>query len=96
MPGRVAAARTKPRKTRAITTFSFQSASANATIEITTIVETAALLHDLDKMLPAEDPLKALGHGAAGAEWLRQRGYDELAPAVASHPVMEIGGAPTY
>ena len=38
---------------------------------------------------------RPLGHGAAGAEWLRQRGYAELAPAVASHPVMELGTAPT-
>jgi len=59
-------------------------------------VEAAALLHDLDKMLPDDDPLKPLGHGAAGAEWLRQRGYSELAPAVASHPVMELGTAATY
>lgn len=59
-------------------------------------VETAALLHDLDKMLPDDDPLKALGHGAAGAEWLRQRGMPELAPAVACHPVMEIGTATSY
>ena len=61
-----------------------------------TTVETAALLHDLDKMLPDDDPLKALGHGAAGAEWLRQRGYRELAPAVAAHPVMELGYATSY
>ncbi len=47
-------------------------------------------------MLPADDPLKVLPHGAAGAEWLRQRGFDELAPAVASHPVMEIGNADSY
>jgi putative nucleotidyltransferase with HDIG domain len=61
-----------------------------------TLVETAALLHDLDKMLPDEHPLKSLGHAAAGAEWLRQRGNPELAPAVASHPVMAIGTAATY
>ena len=61
-----------------------------------TLVETAALLHDLDKMLPADDPLKQLGHGAAGAEWLRRRGHAELAPAVANHPVMEIGEAASY
>ena len=47
-------------------------------------------------MLPLDDPLKALGHGAAGAEWLRQRGFDELASAVAVHPVMELGSAETY
>ncbi len=57
---------------------------------------TAALLHDLDKMLPESDPLKALGHGPAGAEWLRQHGHPELAEAVASHPVMTIGNADSY
>jgi HD superfamily phosphodiesterase len=61
-----------------------------------TAVETAALLHDVDKMLPDDDPLKALGHGAAGAEWLRQRDHAELAPAVASHPVMAMGTAASY
>jgi putative nucleotidyltransferase with HDIG domain len=60
------------------------------------LVESAALLHDMDKMLPDEDALKPLGHGAAGAEWLSQHGYGELAPAVASHPVMEIGRAMSY
>ena len=42
-------------------------------------------------MLPEDDPLKALGHGAAGAEWLRQRGYAELARPWRVHPVMELG-----
>ena len=60
------------------------------------LVAAAALLHDLDKMLPADDPLRALGHGAAGAEWLRQRGFDELAPAVANHPVMAIARPDSY
>jgi putative nucleotidyltransferase with HDIG domain len=59
-------------------------------------VEAAALLHDLDKALPEDDPLRTLGHGAAGAEWLRQQGYDELAPAVAAHPVMEMAATETY
>ena len=30
------------------------------------LVETAALLHDIDKALPADHPLRALGHGRAG------------------------------
>ncbi len=51
------------------------------------LVETAALLHDLDKALPMDDPLRALGHGHAGARWLETNGYPELAPAVDSHPV---------
>jgi putative nucleotidyltransferase with HDIG domain len=51
------------------------------------LVETASLLHDLDKALPSDDPLRALGHGHAGARWLEQNGFEELAPAVDTHPV---------
>lgn len=58
--------------------------------------EAAALLHDLDKALPQDDPMRELGHGAAGAAWLRRRGYEELAPAVAQHPVMQIGHAASF
>ncbi|MCY7418924.1 MAG: DNA internalization-related competence protein ComEC/Rec2, partial [Chloroflexi bacterium] len=50
------------------------------------VVETAALLHDLDKALPPDAPLRALGHGHAGARWLVERDFAELAPAVATHP----------
>ena len=56
------------------------------------LAETAALLHDIDKALPADHPLKALGHGRAGAAWLRDSGHAELARAVASHPVMHLDG----
>ena len=34
------------------------------------LVETAALLHDVDKALPADDPLRALPHGEGSAAWL--------------------------
>jgi putative nucleotidyltransferase with HDIG domain len=61
-----------------------------------TLIETAALLHDVDKMLPDDHRLKSLGHGAAGAEYLRELGHGELAAAVASHPVMAIGEAQSY
>jgi putative nucleotidyltransferase with HDIG domain len=54
------------------------------------LVETAALLHDVDKLLPADHGLKPLGHGDAGARWLEERGYGELAPAVAGHPVTRL------
>src|SRR3954452_24369282 len=60
------------------------------------LVESAALLHDMDKMLPEDDGIKPLGHGAAGPEWPSQCGDADLAPAVASHPVMEIGLAASY
>jgi hypothetical protein len=51
------------------------------------LAETAALLHDVDKALPADHPLKALGHGAAGAAWLTEAGHAELARTLIAHPV---------
>jgi hypothetical protein len=57
------------------------------------MVETAALLHDIDKALPREHPLRALGHGAAGAAWLSEAGHAELARTVTAHPVMRLNGA---
>ena len=55
------------------------------------LVEVAALLHDVDKLLPRDDRLLELGHGRAGARWLTERGYGELAGAVAHHPVSRLG-----
>ncbi len=60
------------------------------------LVEAAALLHDLDKALPAEDPLRALGHGDAGAAWLRDHDFDDLASAVGCHPVMRLADDDRY
>jgi putative nucleotidyltransferase with HDIG domain len=54
------------------------------------VVEAAALLHDVDKLLPADHPLQELGHGEAGARWLTQLGYGELSRAVAAHPVTRL------
>jgi putative nucleotidyltransferase with HDIG domain len=54
------------------------------------LVESAALLHDIDKALAAAHPLHALGHGHAGAAWLSERGHGELAAAVANHPVTRL------
>ena len=51
------------------------------------LVESAALLHDADKALPADDPARALRHGDGSAAWLTRLGHAELARAVASHPV---------
>ena len=56
------------------------------------LVESAALLHDLDKALPETDPLRRMGHGHAGAAWLVERDLAELAPAVDNHPVMRLTG----
>lgn len=54
------------------------------------LVETAALLHDIDKALPHQHPLRALGHGRAGAAWLSEAGHPELARTVAAHPVSRL------
>ena len=43
------------------------------------LVETAALLHDVDKLLPAGDPARKLPHGDGSAAWLTQHGHPELA-----------------
>jgi predicted hydrolase (HD superfamily) len=51
------------------------------------LVEAAALLHDVDKILPADDPARALPHAIGSAAWLAGRGHPELSPAVAAHTV---------
>jgi putative nucleotidyltransferase with HDIG domain len=54
------------------------------------LVEAAALLHDVDKALPADDPARGLPHGDGSAAWLTRAGHPELARAVASHPVSRL------
>lgn len=51
------------------------------------LVEAAALLHDVDKILPGDDPAGRLPHGEGSAAWLSRHGHGELARAVAGHPV---------
>ena len=54
------------------------------------LVETGALLHDVDKLFPARDPRRAGGHGVAAARWLTEQGWAELAGPVAAHPVVRL------
>ena len=54
------------------------------------LVETAALLHDVDKALPHDHRLRELGHGMAGAAWLSEAGHPELARALQAHPVSRL------
>lgn len=54
------------------------------------LVEAAALLHDVDKLLPGDDPARALPHGQGSAAWVAGRGLAELGPAVAAHPVTRL------
>jgi hypothetical protein len=54
------------------------------------VVEAAALLHDADKVIPLDDPARALPHGDGSASWLTRRGHPELARSVAGHPVTRL------
>lgn len=59
-------------------------------------VETAALLHDIDKVLPADDPARALPHGEGSAAWLTRHGHPELARLVANHPITRLADEAAY
>ena len=54
------------------------------------VVESAALLHDIDKALPSDDASRALPHGDGSADWLTRHGFGELARIVAAHPVTRL------
>ena len=54
------------------------------------LVESAALLHDVDKAILATDPAAGLPHGEGSAAWLAARGMAELAAVVAAHPVTRL------
>lgn len=60
------------------------------------VVEAAALLHDVDKLLPADDPAHDLPHGDGSADWLTRRGHPELARAAAGHPVTRLVDGERY
>jgi HD superfamily phosphodiesterase len=60
------------------------------------LVETAALLHDVDKALPADDPARGLPHGTGSAAWLTRTGHPELARAVSGHPVTRLLAGEEY
>jgi HD domain-containing protein len=55
------------------------------------LVEAAALLHDVDKLLPPDDALRRLRHGEGSGRWLERAGHAELAPIVIDHPVTRLG-----
>ena len=60
------------------------------------LVESAGLLHDVDKLLPRDDPSAALPHGDGSADWLTRHGHGELARAVANHPVTRLADEERY
>ena len=58
------------------------------------LVESAALLHDVDKALPPDAAERRFPHGEGSAAWLAEHGHAELGPAVARHPVTRLGDGP--
>jgi hypothetical protein len=60
------------------------------------LVESAALLHDVDKILPGDDPARRRPHGEGSADWLTRRGHPELARAVAAHPVTRLADGEAF
>jgi putative nucleotidyltransferase with HDIG domain len=54
------------------------------------VVEAAALLHDVDKIVPPDDRARRLRHGDGSADWLARQGHPELSRAVANHPVTRL------
>ena len=57
------------------------------------LVESGALLHDLDKLPAVKASLDGLRHGDATASWLSAHGYEELGPVIAGHPVTRLADA---
>ncbi|HEY0444698.1 MAG TPA: HD domain-containing protein [Candidatus Limnocylindrales bacterium] len=60
------------------------------------LVEAAALLHDVDKLVPARDRARRLPHGEGSADWLSRQGHPELHRAVANHPVTRLVDAEAF
>jgi putative nucleotidyltransferase with HDIG domain len=61
-----------------------------------TVVEAAALLHDVDKIVPPDDRARRLPHGEGSADWLSRQGHGELSRAVANHPVTKLVDAEAF
>jgi len=64
------------------------AAARGASVDVR-LVETAALLHDIDK-LPAVRANGRLRHGEGSAAWLTAHDLEELAPVVRDHPVTRL------
>ena len=54
------------------------------------LVESAALLHDVDKLERVKPYVDGLAHGEGSADWLARQGYGELGPVVLGHPVTRL------
>jgi hypothetical protein len=62
------------------------------------VVEGAALLHDVDKLLPPGEPAARLPHGEGTAAWLERQGLARLGGPARWHPVTRLAAvdAPTW
>ncbi len=70
----------------------WRAASAGRSLD-RRLAESAALLHDVDKLERVRPSVEGLAHGQGSAEWLAQRGYPELGQAIVGHPVTRLADA---
>jgi HD superfamily phosphodiesterase len=70
----------------------WQAVSAGRSLD-RRLVESAALLHDLDKLASVKREVDGLPHGEGSAYWLARHGHAELAPVVVGHPVSRLADA---
>ena len=54
------------------------------------LAESAALLHDVDKLATVKPEVDGFRHADGAAAWLSARGYSELATVIACHPVTRL------
>jgi hypothetical protein len=57
------------------------------------LVESAALLHDVDKLDRVKPEVIGLAHGEGSADWLARHGYPELGPVIVGHTVTRLADA---
>jgi len=57
------------------------------------LVESAAVLHDVDKLERVKPHVDGLAHGEGSAAWLASQGHPELGPAIVGHPVTRLADA---
>jgi hypothetical protein len=57
------------------------------------LTESAALLHDVDKLDSIKSQTNGLPHAQGSAAWLAAQGHAELGPAIVGHPVSLLADA---
>src|SRR5665811_372823 len=67
----------------------WRAASAGLSLD-RRLVESAALLHDVDKLERVKQQIDGLAHAEGSAAWLASQGYPELGPAIVGHPVTRL------